>query len=142
MAKKLGTAQKKKKLWRIFSQYILLRDSRDGFGQCIACGKTVPYPNSTGAFHASHYFPRSTTYAALYFDEMNVHACCINCNLYLSGNIAKFRVGIIKRYGQAVLDDLESRADDPYDPNFKFTYDEKIDYYKGLVKEMKAKGMR
>lgn len=77
MAKKLGTAKLKKKLWSIFGEFIRLRDAPDGYGNCISCEKQIPYPNGRGDWHAGHYFPRSTTFSNLYFDERNVNGQCL-----------------------------------------------------------------
>ena len=90
----------KRKLWRIFSKYIRRRDNGK---PCISCGKM------SSKLQAGHYYPRSTTYASLYFDETNVNGQCIHCNLFLEGNKQGYREGIIKRYGAEALQILEIR---------------------------------
>jgi len=103
----MGKASEKQKLWKAFAEWIRLRDSPEGHGSCISCKKLVPYPNSTGAWHAGHLWPRSVVYNSLYFNEMNVHGQCSACNTFLEGNTLAFRKGVIERYGVEVLDELE-----------------------------------
>ena len=126
----------KKKLWNIFAEFIRLRDSKDGFGTCISCGKMVSYPNSTGNWQACHYFPRSTTFAGLYFDEKNVNGGCSYCNKWLGGNIQGYREGLIKKYGPKILDDLAIKKMSRQSLD-EFQMGALILHYKKLVKQMK-----
>ena len=43
----------------------------------------------------------------LRFDEANCHKQCVPCNQFKSGNILEYRLGLIKRMGQATVDYLE-----------------------------------
>ena len=103
----MGKATEKQKLWRAFAEYIRLRDAPNGFGNCISCNKIVAYPNPDGLWHAGHLYPRSVVYNTLYFHEMNVHGQCHYCNTHLEGDTMRFRDGIIRRYGEYVLEELE-----------------------------------
>lgn len=127
----------KKKLWRIFAEYIRLRDSPNGYGQCISCGKLVQYPNKTGVAHAGHYYPRSTTYSSLYFDERNVNLQCSHCNTYLEGNTEGYRRGLIAKYGSRVIDELDLKRSMKLKKIHSFQYDEMAKHYRKLVREMK-----
>jgi len=103
----MAKASEKQKLWKAFAEWIRLRDSEGGYGLCISCNKMVAYPNPDGMWHAGHLYPRSVTYNALYFDEMNVHGQCHFCNTHLEGNSMAFREGLIARYGEEVIEKLE-----------------------------------
>lgn len=103
----MAKASEKQKLWKAFAEYIRLRDSPDGFGLCISCEKAVPYPNSTGAWHCGHLFPRSVVYNSLYFHEKNVAGQCSACNTFLEGNTMAFREGLVRRHGEGVIEELE-----------------------------------
>lgn len=103
----MAKASEKQKLWKAFGEWIKLRDSPNGIAQCISCNKAVKYPNSDGSLHAGHLYPRSVVYNALYFHPMNVHGQCNHCNTYLEGNTMEFRKGIIRRYGEDALEELD-----------------------------------
>jgi len=129
-------ASAKKKCWQAFAEFIRLRDASDGYGECISCGKKVEYPNSSGHWHCGHFYPRSTSPAALYFDEKNCNGQCSHCNVFLDGNEEGYGDGLIKRYGEGILQDLaELRLDKTRMLNYE--YDEKAAYYRELVRDMK-----
>jgi hypothetical protein len=54
------------------------------------------------------------------FDEDNVHAQCVTCNQFKHGNLLNYREGLLKRIGEAKLDDLSQRANETR----KYTNDE------------------
>lgn len=56
--------------------------------------------------HASHYFSQGH-HSYLRFDHRNIHGSCAKCNLFLSGNLIKYRQGLIDRYGEQYVKDLE-----------------------------------
>lgn len=103
----MAKSTEKKKLWRAFAEFIRLRDAPDGYGACISCGKLILYPNDDGKWHAGHFLPRSITYNAVYFHEKNVNGQCRHCNTFLEGNTDAYREGLIKRYGEKVLEELD-----------------------------------
>lgn len=120
----MATSTEKQKLWKAFAEWIKLRDSEGGYAECISCHKSVKYPNSDGMLHAGHLFPRSVVYNALYFHPMNVHGQCHFCNTHLEGNTMEFRKGIVRRYGEDALEDLDiaratSGASKLYDHDYK-----------------------
>jgi Bacteriophage Lambda NinG protein len=81
-----------------FNKFIRLRDDSE---PCISCGRF-----HQGQYHAGHL--RSTKAAPeLRFSEHNVHKQCSACNTHLSGNILEYRLGLIARYGQSYVDELE-----------------------------------
>jgi hypothetical protein len=99
--KKRTTAQWKKKLWPVFAKWI---KERDGY-QCFTCGRTC---EGQGA-HAGHYIPKSICGLGLYFDELNVHCQCYNCNMNLGGYGAMYERNMVQKYGKKKVDALWKR---------------------------------
>lgn len=67
---------------------------RDRFRPCISCGTMAPVQYAAG-----HYRPQGNN-SALRFDHDNLHKQCNrNCNMALSGNLAKYRPNLIDRIG-------------------------------------------
>ena len=99
-AKKLIPLEKlKKKAQDTFNAWIRHRDKDKG---CISC----PSPKVE---HASHYYSAGH-YSALRFNEMNVNGSCMRCNTFLHGNVHGYRVGLIKRYGEDMVKQLENSS--------------------------------
>lgn len=88
-----------KKAQAAFNCYIRLRDRGR---PCISCG--APWKDN---FQACHYVPAGRS-NKLRFDEDNVHGGCVRCNLYESGNIRGYRIGLIERIGQARVEELDA----------------------------------
>lgn len=121
MVKKTN-AQLKKKLWKVFAQYVKRRDR----GTCFTCGRTA----DGYSLHAGHFIPKAAGGIALYFHEDNVHAQCAGCNLFLAGN--QYVYG--KKLGQEKVKEL-------YALKQKITkwsqkdFEERIEYYTNRLKE-------
>tara|TARA_R110000868_G_scaffold326607_1_gene587619 strand:- start:472 stop:822 length:351 start_codon:yes stop_codon:yes gene_type:complete len=88
----------KKKAQDKFNAWIRNRDKDKG---CISCGASID--------HAGHYFSAGH-HSALTMDEMNVHGQCLRCNNFLHGNLIKYRMGLISRYGESHVIELESKS--------------------------------
>ena len=81
-----------------FNKYIRLRD-RDA--PCISCQRY-----HAGQYHAGHY--RSVgSCPELRFEELNVHKQCSACNNHLSGNIVNYRINLLAKVGEVLLNWLE-----------------------------------
>jgi len=89
-----------KSLDRIFSQYIRQRDSDNGYGKCISCGKVVHWKKA----HAGHYINRK--HLSVRFNECNVNLQCVSCNTFDEGNPVGYAIGLIKKYGDNILNEL------------------------------------
>lgn len=99
---KFSTRQSiKKKLDRIFSRYIRLRDSNDGYVACVTCGKIKPINEMT----VGHFIKRQFT--GTRYDERNVFPQCRYCNNFLQGNDHKFAEFLKERFGPNIIDILE-----------------------------------
>ena len=88
-----------------FNAHIRERDKELG---CISCGGEVQ--------QAGHYFSQGQ-HSALRFAlphevaYFNTNGQCIRCNMYLSGNLIKYRQGLVKRYGEEFVLRLEAEAE-------------------------------
>lgn len=94
----------KKKLWKIFSQYIRQRNL-DEYGDaiCFTCGARNHYTK----MDAGHYIAASLGLAT-YFDERNVQIQCTSCNRFRHGNLHQFALKLREKYGDKILEDLEN----------------------------------
>jgi len=86
------------KTQRVFNSYIRSRDS--GI-PCISCGRE--------GNQAGHYFTVKG-FSALRFDEWNVNLQCAGCNLFLHGNQAMYRIGLVEKIGLKAVSELEAKA--------------------------------
>ncbi len=125
----------KKELWKVFSEYIRMRDK----GKCFSCQKILPpYYHRSGKLlpgwksgQAGHFVTAKNCGLALYFHERNIHCQCHHCNINLSGNWLEYRKAMIKKYGLKTTQSLEQ---------LKWTGDivySRDDYYKMLSKYKK-----
>jgi len=116
----------KRKAQAIFNKFIRLRDAKEN---CISCGKVME--DAEG--HASHYKP--STNSILRFDERNVHKSCVKCNIFLSGNLAAYRIALVNKLGLQTVEELES-----INGAYKFSVDELqnvIDTYRDKIKGLR-----
>lgn len=89
----------REKAQSIFNKYIRLRDKDL---PCISCGHT-----DGRQFHAGH-FKSAGQNPQLRFNEFNVHKQCSICNNYKSGNLADYRINLIKKIGIENVEALEA----------------------------------
>lgn len=105
MAKLTPLPKLLQKAQKVFNAHIRERDENLG---CISCGGEVQ--------QAGHYFSQGQ-HSALRFGlpqsyaYFNTNGQCIRCNMYLSGNLIKYRQGLVKRYGEEFVKKLEENAD-------------------------------
>ena len=122
----------KKKLDKIFSEYIRKRDSDyKGNCKCISCGKE--YPAFGGTIHAGHLFSRR--YLSIRYSEQNVNAQCSYCNTFLNGNQIKAARGVENKWGKGTVEDLESRMNVVVKLT-RVDYEEAITRYKQKIKDL------
>lgn len=113
-----------------------IRNVRDAKQPCISCDKPYNYSGKDlgGGWDAGHYCSVGA-HKEMQFIPENIHRQCKHCNTQgkgLGGNYVNYRIGLIKRYGQAYVDKLEGPQVMP-----KYTIDDLkklIDHYKQLNK--------
>lgn len=104
---KLSVSKEKKKTWAVFSKYIRLRDAVRTTGtlaeaKCVSCQKKYPIKS----LQAGHFVSR--THTSVMFDEQNVHAQCVGCNMFKQGNFAGYLEEMRRLYGETVIDRILS----------------------------------
>lgn len=101
----LGATKELEKAARvIFQKWIRERDKDL---PCISCGRT-----STKQWDAGHMY-KAELFTGLIFDERNANKQCSECNgVNMHGNVLEYHKGLIKRYGQKYVDELDAIADE------------------------------
>ena len=77
--------------------------ARDKGLPCISCGK----PDDGDVRHASHFKSRGAN-SFLRYHPMNVNASCVKCNVYNSGALDGYTLGIIEKHGIEALEYLNT----------------------------------
>jgi endogenous inhibitor of DNA gyrase (YacG/DUF329 family) len=91
-----------------FNAYIRHRDDNDA---CISCGNWILADQPGGGWDAGHY--RSTGSAQHLrvgglMAALNCHKQCVKCNRFLSGNVAEYRKGLIRKIGLDLVEKIEA----------------------------------
>jgi 5-methylcytosine-specific restriction endonuclease McrA len=93
----------KAKLDKVFNAFIRKRDTLPGnVFKCISCGEL----KHVSKMHAGHFHSAGHNEATRWVEE-NVNGQCERCNTFLHGNLLGYREGMLKKYGQRILDRLE-----------------------------------
>jgi hypothetical protein len=71
---------------------------------CISCGR----PDQGGRMRNASHFKSRGANSFLRYDLRGLHASCVPCNLYQSGNIEGYRRGLLERYGSAIVEYLDT----------------------------------
>ena len=88
-----------KRLDTIFSKYIRLRDSDpEGYCRCSTCGEVHHWTK----IQAGHFISRK--HYATRWDEENVHAQCVACNVFRYGEQYKFSLYIGENLSKELYD--------------------------------------
>ena len=86
----------------VFQKWIRHRDKDQ---PCISCPAT-----SADEWHGGHYF-KAELYTGIIFNELNCNKQCKRCNKFGQGMQAEYRIGLVKRIGEAAVLELESIKD-------------------------------
>lgn len=103
---------------------------RDKELPCISCGR-----HHQGQWHAGHYLSRGS-HPELALDERNIHKQCQPCNTHKSGNQVMYRLGLIARYGDGLVEWLEGA----HEPK-KYLKDELVEirnYFREKLRRFKS----
>lgn len=85
------------------NKYIRLRDRGKA---CISCGN-LPAQKFGGTMDAGHYRSRGAA-SHLRFNTFNIHAQCVKCNRFGSGNAVDYRINLIKLIGIERVERIEN----------------------------------
>lgn len=100
-AKRPGVALLKRKADSLFSTYIRLRDAdKDGKATCITCGVKKYWKD----MQAGHFVKRSVS--QLRYDEENVNAQCMQCNIWKYGEQYAYAQALDLKYGEGTAEKL------------------------------------
>ena len=98
--RKKTISQLKKEVWKVFSKWIRERDNYT----CFTCGKI----GKESFMHGGHYISRK--HNATMFDEKNVNAQCMNCNLWGYGNMGVYTLKLQAKYGEGIIKKLTEKS--------------------------------
>lgn len=129
---KLKTLSEYEKEAKIFFQHWIR--IRDAYQNCISCGTS-----QTELWDGGH-FKKAELYSGTIFNEKNCHKQCRKCNRFLGGNELNYREGLINRYGEDYVLEIEKTANELR--QYKYTKQELIEIrnkYQKLVAEFKKK---
>jgi hypothetical protein len=111
--------------------------ARDAALPCISCGAPPPDLSQLHAGRDAGHYRSVGSAAHLRYHEDNVHAQCVHCNQFRSGNAVDYRIGLTARIGVSRVEALE--ADNQVR---KFTADEiraiRTEYKARLKARLKA----
>lgn len=128
LKEKLKTlSQYKAEAKKSFQKFIRLRDSEQ---PCISCNTY-----SSDIWDGGHY-KKAELYSGVVFDERNTSKQCRYCNRFLGGNESNYRAGLVKRFGEEYVLELESYANET--KNKKYTKQELIDIKKLYDSKIKS----
>jgi hypothetical protein len=104
--KKASKSNVKKDLDVLYSMVVRMESaSLMGVCPCVSCGK----PFFWNKIQNGHYIKRSECLYMIY-SWVNTHPQCYNCNVNLGGNLLKYRIWMVEKYGEKEVLLLESKA--------------------------------
>jgi hypothetical protein len=119
-----------KKLWKVFSEYIRLRDTKGGYGKCFTCPRIVFWKNAD----CGHGIGRQ--HLATKYDEKNNHLQCKHCNGFEGGKREVYKEEINKRYGPQTWDLMELKSKQVCKMG-SFEVEQLTKYYQEKIKTLK-----
>lgn len=126
--KKKTTAQYKKALDKIFSEYIRRKYAdKKGYVSCYTCGQRKHWKE----MQCGHFVSRS--HLATRFDEDNVRPQDVGCNVFGGGRTAIFASKLDKELGEGTVSRLYRKAQEIIR---YFPYEEKIKEYTEKIKKL------
>ena len=126
---KKTSAQLKKELWKLFSEYTRRRYAdQNGNVRCFTCDKVNPWK----MMHGGHYV-RASAGMSTYFDEENVHVQCYACNIWRDGNSDVYALRLQEKYGEDILKELNRRKNITIKD---FPFEKKIEEYKEKINKL------
>ena len=119
-----------KKLERLFSLYIRLRDAMpNGYVRCISCGKIKTFDD----VDCGHFYSR--THMSTRFDEDNCNAECKFCNRFSADHLIAYQANLIRKIGISRFEKLGLKAKSTCHW-LDSELEERITYYSRKVNEL------
>jgi len=133
----------RRKLKKIFSEYIRKRDCLRHGGRCVTCGKIIKWNDSQA--NAGHFVSVGSATQGTEYDARNVHLQCVYCNNWGEGKKPEYAIYMVKTYGEGIIEELVKQskwtlvkfAETLMDIDFstpKLAYEALIDYYTEKLK--------
>jgi len=99
----------KNQIDKVRKEYVRKRDyDWRGYAQCISCYAVGDFMD------AGHYYSRRHDWTTeLGGDERNVNLQCVPCNHYKRGNAQGYALGLTRKHGESVLEELEAKYRTP-----------------------------
>ena len=116
------------KLDKLFSKFIRLRDSSNGFFKCCSCRQLKPYEQAD----CGHFINRR--WMTCRWREDNCHAQCRSCNRFDEGNAVGYTMFMIDKYGKEHVEYLQTIKNTGWKPT-EFELQVLIDEYKAKLKD-------
>lgn len=95
----------KTKAWTVFARWIRARD-----GMCVTCHGS---PDHCGHFIRNSERNQSLGGNELWYDPRNFGGQCVGCNLFKSGEAARFAIHLEAKYGFGIVQELHALAQRP-----------------------------
>jgi len=119
------------KLWKVFSEFIRLRDANsEGYVQCFTC-PAIKHWKSGDCGHGIGRQHKATKY-----DERNNQFQCKKCNGFEGGQQAIYKEEVEKRYGKGTWDELVLKSRQVCKRG-KVEIEFMTEYYRNEVKKLK-----
>jgi hypothetical protein len=113
---------------KVVNEFIRLRDQDL---PCVSCGRF-----HEGQWHAGH-FRSAGGHPELRFEPLNIWRQCAPCNTHKSGDLANYRIELVKRIGTEKVEWLEG----PHEPQ-RYTIEQLKEikaHYRALIRELKGR---
>lgn len=124
----------KKKLWKLFSEYVRRSASDEGGTlRCYTCGKLLFWKEA----HAGHFVPGRKN--AVLFNEDVVRPQCPRCNIFEGGAYHRYTLNMVRDLGKDRVEELLALKHKV----LKYTRSDLeglIDVYKKKLERLDAKG--
>lgn len=128
--KRYSLAKLHKRLWKLISEYVRRKNAdANGYVRCISCG-TIHHWKKVDCGHLvsrTHWYTR--------YLETNLAEQCKGCNAFKQGAYTAFREGMVRRWGEETIKQVEERRNWPSG----YTVDGlllRIEKYRQKLKEM------
>lgn len=112
----------------VFSKYIRLKNSHQGYVKCYTCGIIKHWKEMDNGHFIKREFHRTR------YDERNCKPQCTKCNYHNSGMQDEFAKNIIDEYGIDAFNDLMNKKHLPYTEYLEGLYASVIAKYQPLLK--------